>query len=112
MKLVVLSDIHGDLPEITTECDVVCICGDIVPLYYQSSFTKSVEWLKTDFKNWCIDLPCEKVIIIAGNHDFVFERLYVDLVNDTKTNVSKDICQHHLSLGYPDSFQCSRQYGG
>ena len=75
MKIVALSDIHGSLIDNIPECDVVCICGDILPLQVQRSVVKSVSWLCQDFKPWAESLPCKHVIFIAGNHDFVFETL-------------------------------------
>ncbi len=76
MKIVALSDMHGTLPVIDQECDVVCICGDVVPLEIQKSYIKSISWLAGVFVNWCESLPCKKVFLIAGNHDFIFEELY------------------------------------
>ena len=39
LKITAISDIHGDLP-IIDPCDVLCICGDIVPLEIQRNYTK------------------------------------------------------------------------
>lgn len=74
MKIVATSDLHGFLPK-TEKCGTVCICGDTVPLRIQKNFPESIKWLKEDFTEWCESLPCEKVILIAGNHDFVFQQL-------------------------------------
>lgn len=74
MKIVALSDLHGNLPELP-QCDVVCICGDIVPLMVQKNAMQSVAWLSGPFQKWALDLPCKKVIMIWGNHDFIGERL-------------------------------------
>lgn len=74
MKIVAISDTHGYLPELP-ECDIVCICGDILPLKVQRDNLRSVSWLCQDFKPWAESLPCKKVIFIAGNHDFIFEHL-------------------------------------
>lgn len=76
MKIVAISDLHGYLPEIYEHCDVLCICGDIVPLSIQSYPKYSIDWLNTTFKDWCYSIDCDKIIIISGNHDFVFEELY------------------------------------
>ncbi len=75
MKIVALSDLHGYLPDNIPPCDVVCICGDILPLEAQRCVVRSVSWLCLDFKPWAESLPCKNVIFIAGNHDFVFETL-------------------------------------
>lgn len=68
-----ISDLHGNLPEIKS-CDIVVICGDIFPLDIQTNMQKCEDWLLGDFKNWAEQLPCEKVVMIAGNHDFYFEK--------------------------------------
>lgn len=72
MKIVALSDLHGNLPELPP-CDVVCICGDIVPLMVQKNIIASTAWLSGPFQKWALELPCEKVIMIWGNHDFTGE---------------------------------------
>lgn len=74
MRLCAISDMHGQLGFNVDECDVLAICGDIVPLDIQWSMTKSYEWLNDTFIRWCMEQPCEKVIFIAGNHDAIFER--------------------------------------
>lgn len=68
MKVAVTSDLHGYLPDIQS-CDVLLICGDIVPLYYQTDYIRSQVWFKSEFARWVKDLPCEDVVIIGGNHD-------------------------------------------
>ena len=70
MKIVAISDLHGLLPEINP-CDVLLICGDIVPLRVQSSTPKSEMWLRGEFTDWINNLPCEHVIAVWGNHDFI-----------------------------------------
>jgi Icc-related predicted phosphoesterase len=90
MKIIALSDMHGDLPVIDQECDVVCICGDIVPLEIQSDFIRSISWLAGVFVNWCEQLPCEQVLLIAGNHDFVFEKLFNQFKDRYKDDTEAD----------------------
>ena len=75
MKIVAISDIHGYLPELP-QCDVVCICGDVLPLHIQKNYAASVAWLAGPFQQWALNLDCKKVIFIAGNHDFIFEHMY------------------------------------
>ena len=77
MKVVALSDLHGYLPrpEEFPACDVVCICGDIVPLEYQNDDVASIAWFCLEFVPWSDQLPCKKVVFIAGNHDFFLEHI-------------------------------------
>lgn len=72
MKIGCISDLHGYLPSID-QCDILIIAGDICPvsnhyLNYQLS------WLNTEFRKWLDNLSVTKVIAIAGNHDFIFEK--------------------------------------
>lgn len=73
MKVVAMSDLHGDLPRVNTfeECEVAFICGDFSPLNIQANDKKMKKWLAETFKPWCEALPCDKVFFIAGNHDWV-----------------------------------------
>lgn len=75
MKIVAISDLHGYLPKLP-KCDVVCICGDIFPLDIQKNIIKSISWFQVRFKPWAENLNCDKVIFIAGNHDFAMYELY------------------------------------
>lgn len=77
MKVVAMSDLHGYLPKADgiPECDVICICGDIVPLEYQDNMTSSVAWFCLEFIPWTDKLNCKKVVFIAGNHDFFLYNL-------------------------------------
>lgn len=75
MKIVALSDTHGDLPKLP-ECDVVCISGDIMPLNIQKDLIKSTSWFVRKFIPWANELNCHRVIFIAGNHDFLMYELY------------------------------------
>lgn len=76
MKICGISDIHGDLNINIPECDVLCICGDVINLNDQRDIPTSRKWWETRFIKWVETLPCKKVIIIPGNHDFVLERMY------------------------------------
>lgn len=74
LRIVALSDIHGYLPNITEEADIMILAGDIVPLSIQFDLVESKEWFKTIFANWINYLPVKKVYMIAGNHDFFLEK--------------------------------------
>lgn len=74
MKICAFSDMHGQYNFEIEPCDIVFICGDILPLEIQFYTNDSEIWLKSFFIPWCNNLPCEKVVFIAGNHDFYFMR--------------------------------------
>lgn len=76
MKICGISDIHGDLNINIPECDVLCICGDVINLNDQRDIPASKHWWETRFVKWVESLPCSKVIVIPGNHDFYLERMY------------------------------------
>lgn len=71
MKIAAFSDSHGLLPQIDP-VDVVVIAGDISPLRIQRNDVMMSIWFQDEFLRWCKDLPCERVIFTAGNHDFYF----------------------------------------
>lgn len=75
IKIAAMSDIHGNLVDVEETVNVVVIAGDIVPLQLQSDNDLSRLWLENDFSEWAENLPCEKVVMCAGNHDFIFENL-------------------------------------
>lgn len=76
MKVCGISDIHGNLIENIPKCDILCICGDIIPLNIQRDLSQSKHWWRNRFVNWVKKLPCKKVIVIPGNHDFYLEDVY------------------------------------
>lgn len=94
MKIVAISDIHGLLPELP-KCDVVTISGDIVPLHIQTKYEDCLAWLAGPFQNWALNLDCQKVIFIAGNHDYVFE--YMSNEGEHKCNTG---AQPSWKFGY------------
>lgn len=89
MKITALSDIHGTLLPVEDyfePCEMVVICGDIVPLSIQANSRKTRAWLKNQFRPWCESLPCDKVLFIAGNHDLHFnlDFMYREFPKDKK----------------------------
>lgn len=69
IKICSFSDMHGNLDFTIEPCDLVLICGDIVPLNIQSYTKPSEKWFRDTFIPWCNNLPCDKVLFIGGNHD-------------------------------------------
>ena len=86
MKVAAISDIHGNIQELTIpEADLLLIAGDLVPLSIQSYFSQSHKWFINKFKPWLEKQPVDKIIIIAGNHDFALED------EDSKKNILSDL---------------------
>ena len=71
MRVVCTSDLHGHLPEIP-ECDLLLIGGDIVPVV-RTSMQQERAWLLNEFSNWLRSVPVQRIVGIAGNHDFPFQ---------------------------------------
>lgn len=71
-KIIALSDLHGNLPVIKEDFDLMLICGDICPAHDHFNWYQR-EWLSTTFVEWVLGLPfkdkASKVIFIGGNHD-------------------------------------------
>ena len=81
LSICAISDIHGVLP-VLNKVDVVVICGDIIPLQFQKMTQVSESWLLDEFKTWVRNLPCEKVIITPGNHDFYFGHYPTEIIKE------------------------------
>lgn len=103
MKFLATSDIHGYLPNITEEFDLLMICGDICPatdhsVYYQE------KWVKTIFTQWINSLPYKtawsKVILVPGNHDFWLERMSVA----QKLEIEM-LCSHRMKILRHDEYE-------
>ena len=87
MKICAISDMHGILDFDINPCDILCISGDIVPLRVQYYLEGTLKWLAKEFIPWCEKQPCEKVFLIAGNHDLVAQNHpdeWEAMFNDTK----------------------------
>lgn len=80
----IISDLHGVLPEIQNNVDALLICGDICPLSFDRDYYMCDFWLKNDFTQYIKKLNCEKVIIIPGNHDFIFWYAYKKISTNSK----------------------------
>ena len=70
MKLVIISDTHGKHEELTQDlpdADTIIHCGDFTSL--------GEEYEIIEFMKWYSNLSQYKYkLIIAGNHDWLFER--------------------------------------
>lgn len=72
MRIAAVSDQHGDLSHSIPECDVLCIVGDIMPLYSSAEDWKQwqeLSWVETKFVKWLKRQPFKQCLISWGNHD-------------------------------------------
>lgn len=77
------SDLHGNLPQVPADADLLLLAGDICPDFGPSpkhhyevvdtTGVRQAEWLDTEFRQWLRDAPCS-VVATWGNHDFVGEK--------------------------------------
>lgn len=102
MKIAVLSDLHGILPEnnfFEEDAEVLVLCGDLLPLDIDQNIPESKKWFENDFKKWRKTLKFDTVIFIAGNHDF-----YCELNKDELENMfsphSDTIYLHNTGIDY------------
>lgn len=76
MKLVCISDIHGNLVsrKKLPDGDTLLIAGDVCPAS-DHSVTKQAVWLRLEFNPWLKRMgeKYKNIVLVAGNHDFVFE---------------------------------------
>ena len=120
IKICGISDIHGSLIDIP-ECDILCICGDILPLDIQRNNDESVAWLAGPFQKWALDAPCKHIIMIWGNHDWYgdkccrgglegweqCERLFKnDLGPDFKIHILQDEAEYINGLKFYGTSWC------
>ena len=91
MKYVALSDFHGYLipMEELPEGDVLLICGDILPLSVQRDTVAATVWFVTQFLPWTQTLSYKYIVFIAGNHDFLLEKLDIKNYTLYGENISK-----------------------
>ena len=101
MKIAAISDLHGNLP-IIEQCDALLICGDISPLMIQRNDEAMTRWMQGAFNTWINKLPCDKVFLIAGNHDFWMDnhRLPEDWNNISSYVYGKLIVLNNESFNY------------
>lgn len=72
MRLAIVADLHGHLPEIPP-CDVLLVGGDVRP-GAATETEDELAFLDGPFRAWLAEVPAAHVVGIAGNHDFAFDR--------------------------------------
>lgn len=95
MKIAVTSDLHGTLPFID-KCELLLICGDIVPLSIQRRHIESYDWFQKEFSEWINNIKCNEVIMVGGNHDYFLETLYQD--EPSKKDLFEGYCNKKITI--------------
>lgn len=76
LKILAISDLHGWLPQIKEEFDLLMIPGDVCPDMYGVKYSQ-IDWFNDVFIPWINNLPFKhawsKVIFVPGNHDKCFD---------------------------------------
>jgi Icc-related predicted phosphoesterase len=87
VKIIAISDMHGVLPEIEP-CDLLILGGDIAP-FHDHSLIFQRSWFETNFRSWCEEVPARAIVLVAGNHDFIFEanRFFSEKLQDMIPNL-------------------------
>lgn len=98
------SDLHGNLPDVPDDADVLLLAGDICPDFggygrHRGSIDKhgqrQRDWMLNDFTRWCDAAlkggVCD-IVYTWGNHDFVGEKpwLVKDIVRWCPARLLKD----------------------
>ena len=73
MKVACISDLHGNLIDNVPECDLLLIAGDICPTNGHHP-TRQLHWIGNHFNPWLQQQRADAIIMVPGNHDFVFEK--------------------------------------
>jgi Icc-related predicted phosphoesterase len=62
-------------PEDVPPCDVLVLAGDLCPGYRHTrdDAARQLDWLHDTLRPWIHSVAADHVVVIAGNHDFVFE---------------------------------------
>ena len=90
MKIIALSDLHGNLIKVNDTCDVVVIAGDWSPLYCQHDYLSVLNWWDKRFIPWMKNLHTRHIVVIPGNHDLAC--VYKCFIND----LYKIILRHNM----------------
>lgn len=80
MRLVLGSDLHGQLPDVPP-CDILVLAGDIMPHGDQGLF------YQTQLREWLEDIPAQHIVATWGNHDWPF---YVQKLPPLRWNILVD----------------------
>lgn len=85
MNIYAIADLHGQLPPIPSDCDLLLIAGDICPDYFTQRYSsnrirldkgeqRQAKWFNNEFRDWCKDV---RTVATWGNHDFLGEHWFL-----------------------------------
>jgi Icc-related predicted phosphoesterase len=99
VKIVAISDLHGELNFSLPSANILTISGDICPCRGSHAPMAQMFWLKNTFFPWCDKLINKgifnHIVFIPGNHDFVFTKV-VKYMPDSPFNMELPKCVHYL----------------
>ena len=72
VTILAAADLHGYLP-VMPPCDLAVVCGDIFPVEMDRAVEVQGAWFRNVFMPWVEKIQGERVILIAGNHDYWIE---------------------------------------
>ena len=85
MSIYAIADLHGQLPKVPDDCELLLLAGDICPDHPVGKVERydlmdngahwQSEWLDTMFRAWITPVVARGCTVVAiwGNHDFVGE---------------------------------------
>jgi Icc-related predicted phosphoesterase len=111
MKIIAVSDLHGNTIPIKDKADVLVIAGDFSPLYCQQDPIAIIGWFDRVLIPWLKRLQIDNFVIIPGNHDFActFSFFKDDLDTILHRHGMKDRV-HYLNRSSV-TIQCKKFYG-
>jgi Icc-related predicted phosphoesterase len=89
MPVYAVADLHGNLPDVPGDCELLLIAGDICPDFRPTKGRhwdvvdrggqRQRAWLNGEFRAWLDGLADRNIAVVAtwGNHDFVGEHPYL-----------------------------------
>ncbi len=80
LDLVAVADLHGHLPRTLPSGDVLAVVGDVFPSDAHR-LDRQLDWLTSAFVPWLARQRFERILLVAGNHDFLFatpRRVWLD----------------------------------
>ena len=118
IKVIAISDTHGDLPKIEEVFDLLLVGGDIAPNFdHVRTYDREGQrfWFQNTFVQWVVSLPFSdensKVVFIGGNHDFWLEEESGSFNTDGYSAIWPDViipCSNRLVYLYDQTYRFTK----